>query len=140
MPLGVLTGYSEVGKALRKQELNRKGQLGGLGQQLQEGEPGVQGAEAGEGVWVPRILGARSLHFQATQPHQGLCERQFLFPREESSSGGRGKTPSLSWRKFCSIVLSTWRETKQHEKKELETAISFSQLTKSTKRANFLSL
>lgn len=81
MPLGVLTGYSEVGKALRKQELNRKGQLGGLGQQLQEGEPGIQGAEAGEGVWVPRILGARSLHFQATQPHQGLCERQFLFPK-----------------------------------------------------------
>lgn len=75
------TEHSEAGKASGKQQADGKGKLGGLGQQLQEGEASVKGTEVGEGVWVPCVLGARSLHFQAAQPHEGLREDQFLFPK-----------------------------------------------------------
>lgn len=51
------TQHNEVGKLLEKQEADRKGKLGILGQQLQEGEASIKGTEMGEGVWVPRVLG-----------------------------------------------------------------------------------
>lgn len=57
-PWMLRTQHNEVGKALGKQEADGKGKLGGLGQQLQEGEASIKGTEMGEGVWIPRVLGA----------------------------------------------------------------------------------
>lgn len=50
-------------------EAGREGALGSLAQQLKEGEPCVEGTEARKSVWIPRVLGAGPLDFQATQPH-----------------------------------------------------------------------